>query len=156
MAAAQAELARLIGAEGRVAAADDSAFYQVASQLDTPRAPEGGARGVAQGSGGRGQARALPTPTSRPPSRPTGRRSLSGPRPAGRGPRTATGSCSTSDSWALGLNWNLFNGFNREESITIRSSTLDQAEATAERYPPRGVFRSDGTICPVGCRQAQD
>ena len=130
VAAAQAELARLIGAEGRVMAADDSAFYQVESQLDTlallkealaesPRvqAVEAGARAA--------DANLASTKSAYWPTLTLG---------------ASTGWSGTENrNWELfnqrqlgvGLNWNLFNGFNREESITIRSSSLDQAEATA-------------------------
>lgn len=130
VAAAQAELARLIGTEGRVAAADDSAFYQVASQLDTlallkealvesPRVQ------AAEASARAADANLASTKSAYWPTLTLG---------------ASTGWSGTENrNWELfnqrqlgvGLNWNLFNGFNREESITIRSSTLDQAEATA-------------------------
>ncbi|HSR90427.1 MAG TPA: TolC family protein [Gemmatimonadales bacterium] len=130
VAAAQAELARLIGAEGRVMAADDSAFYQVESQLDTlallkEALAESPRVQAAEASARAADANLASTKSTYWPTLTLG---------------ASTGWSGTENrNWQLfnqrqlgvGLNWNLFNGFNREESITIRSSTLDQAEATA-------------------------
>lgn len=130
VAAAQAELARLIGAEGRVMAADDSAFYLVESQLDTlallkEARAESPRVQAAEASARAADANLASTKSTYWPTLTLG---------------ASTGWSGTENrNWELfnqrqlgvGLNWNLFNGFNREESITIRSSTLDQAEATA-------------------------
>ncbi len=130
VAAAQAELARLIGAEGRVMAADDSAFYLVESQLDTlallkEALAESPRVQAAEASARAADANLASTKSTYWPTLTLG---------------ASTGWSGTENrNWELfnqrqlgvGLNWNLFNGFNREESITIRSSTLDQAEATA-------------------------
>jgi outer membrane protein len=130
VAAAQAELARLIGAEGRVTAADDSAFYQVATQLDTltilKEALEQSPRvQTAEASARAADANLASSKSAYWPTLTLG---------------ASTGWSGTDNrNWDLfnqrqlgvGLSWNLFNGFNREEAITIRSSTLDQAEATA-------------------------
>lgn len=130
VAAAQAELARLIGAEGRVTAVDDSAFYQVAAPLDTlallkealaesPRvqAAEATAR-AADANLASSKSAYWPTLTL-------------GASTGWSGTDNRNWELFNQRQLGVGLSWNLFNGFNREEAITIRSSTLDQAEATA-------------------------
>jgi outer membrane protein TolC len=130
VAAAQAELARIIGADGRVAAADDSAFYQVAPQLDTlallnealsqsPRVQSAEASTRAADAGLSSSKSAYwPTLTL-------------GASTGWSGTENRNWELFNQRQLGVGLNWNLFNGFNREQTIAIRTSTLDQAEATA-------------------------
>ncbi len=126
----QAGLARLIGTEGRVAAVDDSAFYQTTTRLDTatirqealamsPRVQAAEANSVAAAASVKA-ARAGYFPTL----------ALSG---------SANWSGSSLDSYSLegnrqlqlGLSWPLFNRFQREQSVQTRISSLNAAEATA-------------------------
>lgn len=126
----QAGLARLIGTEGRVAAEDDSSFYQTTTRLDTaavrqealamsPRVQAAEATSVAAEASVKA-ARAGYFPTL----------ALSG---------SANWSGSSLDSYnlegnrqlQLGLSWPLFNRFQREQSIQTRISSLNAAEATA-------------------------
>jgi len=126
----QAGLARLIGVEGRVAAADDSAFYQPVALLDTaalrqdalansPRVQAAEANSAAADATVKA-ARAAYFPTL----------ALSG---------SANWSGNSLDNYnlegnrqlQLGLSWPIFNGFQREQAIQTRISSLDAAEATA-------------------------
>ncbi len=126
----QAGLARLIGTEGRVAAVDDSAFYQTTTRLDTaairlealamaPRVQAAEANSVAAAASVKA-ARAAYFPTL----------ALSG---------SANWSGSSLDDYnlegnrllQLGLSWPLFNRFQREQSVQTRISSLNAAEATA-------------------------
>jgi len=130
VAAAQAELARQIGADGRVAAADDSAFYQVAAQLDTLALLQEALSQSPRVQSAEASTRAADANLSSAKSAYWPTLTLG----------AATGWSGTDNrNWELfnqrqlnlGLNWNLFNRFNREQTIAIRTSTLDQAEATA-------------------------
>jgi outer membrane protein len=130
VAAAQAELARLIGADGRVAAADDSAFYQVAAQLDTLALLQEALSQSPRVQSAEASTRAADANLSSAKSAYWPTLTLG----------AATGWSGTDNrNWELfnqrqlnlGLNWNLFNRFNREQTIAIRTSTLDQAEATS-------------------------
>jgi len=126
----QAGLARLIGVEGRVEAADDSAFYVPAARLDTaalrldalansPRVQAAEASSNAADASVRA-ARAAYFPTL----------ALSG---------DANWSGNSLDDYnlegnqqlRLGLSWPLFNRFQREQTIQTRISSLNAAEATA-------------------------
>jgi outer membrane protein TolC len=126
----QAGLARLVGVEGRVEAADDSAFYVPTARLDTaalrldalansPRVQAAEASSNAADASVRA-ARAAYFPTL----------ALSG---------DANWSGNSLDDYnlegnqqlRLGLSWPLFNRFQREQTIQTRISSLNAAEATA-------------------------
>ncbi len=130
LAAAEAGLARLIGQLGRVHARDDSAFYQLAGQLDTaairteaeshsPRVQEAAANAEAA----RADLRA-----SRAAYWPTLNLTAS---TAWNGSRTTDYDLFNQRQVSLGLRWTLFNGFDRELAVVQRSTSLDLAEATA-------------------------
>ncbi len=130
LAAAEAGLARLIGAGGRVQAQDDSAFYQVVSAVDTaavrteaesrsPRIQEATANAVAS----RAELRA-----SRSAYWPSLNLSAS---TAWNGSRANDYDLLNQRQLNLGLRWTLFNGFSRELAVSQRSAGLDLAEANA-------------------------
>jgi outer membrane protein TolC len=130
VAATQAELARQIGQDGRVAAADDSSFYVVNTSVDTAALHEevvASSPKVQSADAAASAARAF-LKSSQAAYWPTV--TLSG----------ATNWTGTSNrdyqlfnqrQLAIGLNWNLFNRFVREQTIDNRISAVDAAEATA-------------------------
>ena len=128
LATTEAALARLIGEPGRVRAADDSAFYRTLTNVDTAAV-----RSEAEAKSPRVQSAAASATASRA--------SLS----AARSAYWPTLNLSASTAWnasrlndytflnqrqlSLGLRWNLFNGFDRELTITQRASQLEVNEA---------------------------
>jgi outer membrane protein TolC len=130
VAATQAELARQIGENGRVAAADDSSFYVVNTNVDTAALHEE----VVASS---------PKVQSADAAAAAARASLKSSQAA----YWPTVALSGSTNWAgtsnrdyqlfnqrqlaIGVNWNLFNRFVREQTIDNRISAVDAAEATA-------------------------
>ncbi len=126
----QAGLARLIGAEGRVEATDDSAFYVSVTRLDTaalrqdalansPRVQAAEASSLAADASVKA-ARAAYFPTL----------ALSGDA-NWSGNSLGDYSLEGNQQLRLGLSWPLFNRFQREQTIQTRISSLNAAEATA-------------------------
>jgi outer membrane protein TolC len=130
LAAAEANLARLIGERGRVQAVDDSAFYSVQPAIDThalrieagsksPRVQSAAANAVAA----RASVRA---------SRSAYWPSLNLAANTGwNGSRANDYDLLNQRQLSLSLRWTLFNGFDRELTIVQREADLDLAEATA-------------------------
>jgi outer membrane protein len=130
LAAAEANLARLIGETGRVRAADDSAFYAVLPPLDTaairvevesksPRVQSA----AASASAARASARA---------SRSSYWPSLTLSANTGwNGSRANDYDLLNQRQVSLALRWNLFDGFDRELTIAQREADVDLAEANA-------------------------
>jgi len=131
LATAEAGLARLIGEVGRVRAADDSSFRQVAAAVDTQALrTEAEARSpriqsaVASASAANADIRAA----------------RSGYWPSlTLGANTGWNASRANDyaflnqrQVSLQLSWNLFNRFDRELAITQREASYDVAHATAE------------------------
>jgi outer membrane protein TolC len=131
LATTEAALARLIGEPGRVRALDDSAYYRIVSPLDSATI--------------RAEAEAKsPRVESASATAAAARASLS----AARSAYWPTLNLSASTAWnasrlndytflnqrqvSLGLRWNLFNGFDRELTITQRASQLEVDEATEQ------------------------
>lgn len=126
----QAGLARSIGIEGRVAAADDSAFYLTTALLDTaallqeavarsPRVQAAEANSVAAEALVKAE-RAAYFPTL----------ALSGST-NWSGSSLDNYDLEGSQQLQLGLSWPLFNRFQRERDIQTRVSALNAAEASA-------------------------
>ena len=130
LAAAEANLGRLIGETGRVRAADDSAFYVILPALDT-------------------QALRLEV-ASRSPRVQSATASVASARATARASRSSywpTLALNANTGWngsrvndydllnqrqvSLSLRWNLFDGFDRELTITQREADVDVAEASA-------------------------
>jgi len=126
----QAALGRTLGRDGRVAAQDDSAFYAPPVPLDTVAV--------------------LQEALERSPQVRTGEANAAAARAAvaaARSPYWPSLALTGSTSWngnnnrdyellaqrqlSLGLSWQLFNRFQREETIVNRLSSLDAAEASA-------------------------
>jgi outer membrane protein len=131
LATAEAGLARLIGEVGRVRAADDSSFRQVAAAVDTQAL-----RTEAESRSPRIQS-ALASANA-------ANADISAAR-SGYWPSLTLGAntgwnASRANDYAflnqrqvsLRLNWELFNGFDRELAITQREASYDVARATAE------------------------
>ena len=130
LAAAEANLARLIGETGRVQAADDSSFYQVLPALDTQAL-----RTEAESKSPRIQSAVASASAAR--ATVSASKSAYWPTLALAG--TTNWSGSQSDDYnllnqsqlSLGLRWNLFDRFDRELSIAQREADRDVAEANA-------------------------
>jgi outer membrane protein len=131
LATAEAGLARLIGEVGRVRAADDSSFRQVAAAVETQAL-----RTEAESRSPRIQS-ALASANA-------ANADISAAR-SGYWPSLTLGAntgwnASRANDYAflnqrqvsLRLNWELFNGFDRELAITQREASYDVARATAE------------------------
>ena len=126
----EANLGRLIGAEGRVAAADDSSYYRLMTPPDTAQIR-------------REAVDRSPRVQSALANQNAARASLSSARSAYwptlslAGSYNYNGSKSTdyelfnSRSVSLSLSWPLFNGFTRERNITQQEVSLEVAEASA-------------------------
>lgn len=128
---AEAQLARLVGVTGRVRAADDSAFYQVAAAVDSAAL--------------RSEARsASPRVQSAEASREQAKAQLSASKSAYWPTLALSGSWNYSGSdrndyqlfnqrqVTLGLSWPIFNRFQRERNIDNQRVAFDNAEATAQ------------------------
>lgn len=127
---AEANLGRLIGAPGRVAASDDSLFYQVVTNIDTAQLLQEAMN-------------ESPRVQSAEASERAARASLSSARSAYWPSLSLGGSYNYSGSSrsdydlfnqrqiSLSLSWPLFNRFNRERNITTQESAVDVAEAQA-------------------------
>ena len=130
LAAAEANLARLIGQTGRVRAADDSAFYAVLPALDTQAL-----RIEAESKSPRVQSAAAEATAAR--ATVGAARSAYWPTLALSGSTNWSGSQSNDYDFlnqsqvSLGLRWNLFDRFDRELGIAQREADRDVAEATA-------------------------
>ena len=129
LAAAEAGLARLIGHTGRVAAADDSGFYQPQA-IDTTavrnealdRSPR------VQAALASARAARAAVAAARAAYWPT----LSFGAATGYSGTQGTGTgLSNNTQLSLRLSWNLFNGFAREAAIVTQESNADVADATA-------------------------
>jgi outer membrane protein len=130
LAAAEANLARLIGQAGRVRAADDSAFYAILPGLDTQAL-----RIEAESKSPRVQSAMAEAAAAR--ATVSAARSAYWPTLALSGTTNWSGSQSNDYTLlnqrqlSLGLRWNLFDRFDRELSIVQREADRDVAEATA-------------------------
>jgi outer membrane protein len=130
LATAEAGLARLVGEPGRVRAADDSSFRQVAAVVDTEAL-----RQEAETRSPRIQTAVAGTDAARANLR----ASRSGYWPSlTLGANTSWNGSRANDytlfnqrQVSLQLNWDIFNGFDRELTIAQREASLDVAEASA-------------------------
>lgn len=130
LAAAEANLARLIGETGRIRAADDSAFYQVLPALDTQAL-----RVEAESRSPRVQsaaANASAAHASMRASRSSYWPSLTLSANTGwNGSRANDYDLLNQRQVSLALRWNIFDRFDRELAIAEREANLDVAEASA-------------------------
>jgi|SRR5690606_21070031 len=130
LATAEANLARLTGQGGRVAAADDSSFYVLPAMLDSAAL-----RAEAQARSPQLQA-ALASAEAANASY-SASRSAYWPTLSLSGNIGMSGSSSrdydlyNNRSVSLGLSWPLFNRFQREQNIEVQRNALDVAEAQA-------------------------
>jgi outer membrane protein len=130
LAAAEANLARLIGHTGRVRAADDSAFYAVLPALDTQAL-----RIEAESRSPRVQSALAEASAAQ--ATVSASRSAYWPTLALSGSTNWSGSQSNDYNFlnqsqlSLSLRWNLFDRFDRELGIAQREADRDVAEATA-------------------------
>ena len=130
LAAAEANLARLIGQKGRVHAADDSAFYRIQPVVDTQAL-----RLEAESRSPRVRSAAA----SAAAARATVRASRSAYWPTLNLAANTGWNGSRNDDYdllnqrqlSLTLRWTLFNGFDRELTIVQREADLELAEASA-------------------------
>ena len=130
LAAAEANLARLIGENGRVHAIDDSTFYRVQPVVDTQAL-----RVEAESKSPRVRSAAA----SAAAARATVRASQSAYWPTlnlaantgWNGSRSNDYDLQNQRQLSLSLRWTLFNGFERELTIVQNEADLDLAEATA-------------------------
>jgi outer membrane protein len=130
LAAAEANLARLIGTSGRVHAIDDSAFYEVQPVIDTQALrveAESKSPRVRSAAANAAAARATVS-ASRSAYWPT--LNLAG-NTSWNGSRADDYDLQNQRQVSLSLRWTLFNGFDRELTIVQREADFDVAEATA-------------------------
>ncbi|MBA3522855.1 MAG: TolC family protein [Gemmatimonadales bacterium] len=131
LATAQAGLARLVGEIGRVRAVDDSAYYRVASVVDTLTL-----RAEAEARSPRIQSASASASAARASLRAS--RSAYWPsltlsaNTAWNGSGIDDYSLLNQRQVRLALNWTLFNQFDRELAVVQRSASLDVAEARAD------------------------
>jgi outer membrane protein len=129
LAAAEAQLARLIGETGRVRAADDTTYYSMVT-LDTAAVH---AEAVAQSP----QVRAAEATAAAADAQASVARAAYWPT-ASLTASTGWNGSAASDydlfnnrSLNLGVSWNIFNGFQREQSVTVQNNARDLALAQA-------------------------
>jgi len=129
LAAAEAQLARLIGETGRVRAADDSSFYAVVS-VDTAAVH---AEAVAQSP----QVRAAEATAAAADAQASVARAAYWPTASLTASTGWNGSAASgydlfnNRSLNLGVSWNIFNGFQREQTVTVQNNARDLALAQA-------------------------
>jgi outer membrane protein len=130
LATAEAGLARLVGAAGRVRALDDSSFHRIAPMADTAAL-----RQEAETTSPRVQtavAGATVAAANLRASRAAYWPSLTlGANTSWNGSRANDYTFFNQRQLSLSLSWDIFNGFDRELSIAQRRASLDVAEATA-------------------------
>jgi outer membrane protein len=130
LAAAEANLARLVGETGRVRAADDSAFYVLLPTLDSQAL-----RVEAESRSPRVQSAAANAAAARATARAaksTYWPSLALSANTGwNGSRANDYDLLNQRQVSLSLRWNIFDGFDRELSIVQREADRDVAEASA-------------------------
>jgi outer membrane protein len=130
LAAAEANLARLIGEHGRVRALDDSSFHRIVPVADTSAL-----RAEAEARSPRIQSAAASAAAARAnvsASRSAYWPSLTlGANTAWNGSRNNDYTLLNQRQVSLQLSWSLFNRFDRELAITQREATYDVAEANA-------------------------
>lgn len=130
LATAEAGLARLIGAAGRVSAADDSASYRMGAPVDTAalrREVESGSPQLRNALAGAAAARAAFS-ASRSAYWP----SLTLSATTGwNASRAGDYDLLNQRQLSLRLSWNLFNGFARELTVAQRQADLETSEALA-------------------------
>jgi outer membrane protein TolC len=130
LAAAEANLARLIGQSGRVHATDDSAFYAILPALDTAAL-----KMEAESKSPRVQSATADAAAAR--ATVSASKSAYWPTLALSGSTNWSGSQNNDydllnqSQLSLSLRWNLFDRFDRELTVTQREADLDIAEATA-------------------------
>ncbi|HET7598934.1 MAG TPA: TolC family protein [Gemmatimonadales bacterium] len=127
LATAEAGLARLIGRPGRVAAADDSAYYRT-QPVDTTRLRADAEAGAPQVQSAAASARAARASVSAarsaywPSLTLNGSTGFTGTRSQGYTPFNASQA-------TLRLSWGLFDGFTREARIAQQEASADVADA---------------------------
>lgn len=130
LATAEAGLARLIGERGRARATDDSAFYQLVSEVDTSAIrteAESRSPMIQEATANAAAARAS-LRASRAAYWPSLNLSAS---TDWNGSRKTDYDLFNQRQLSLGLRWTLFDGFNRELAVAQRSASLDLADASA-------------------------
>jgi outer membrane protein TolC len=130
LATAEAGLARLIGERGRARATDDSAFYQLVSEVDTSAIrteAESRSPMIQEATANAAAARAS-LRASRAAYWPSLNLSASADW---NGSRKTDYALFNQRQLSLGLRWTLFDGFNRELAVAQRSASLDLADASA-------------------------
>ena len=130
-ATAEANLARLIGVDGRVSALDEPAFHDVVADIDQDALRLEGLEGSprVQSAEADAQAARAEHSASKAAYWPTLR--LNGSLSYSGNSRVSNYELFQSRQASLSLSWPLFNGFTRERTIAQRGGAMDVAEATA-------------------------
>lgn len=130
LATAEANLGRLVGVDGRVTATDDSSFYRVTPGLD-------GAAIRAEAMSRSPQVRAADASARSARAAVGAARSGYWPTVSLNGSASLNGSGLNDYTFlqqrnvALRVSWNVFNGFQREQSIATQEANADAAQASA-------------------------
>lgn len=127
----QATLGRTLGLDGRVQAADDSAFYRVTVVLDTVMLIQEALANSPQVQATQATAQAASAAIKAAKAQYFPTLALSGNANWSGNSRVDNYALSGNRQLQLGLSWNIFNRFQREQTIETRLTTLDNAEATA-------------------------
>jgi outer membrane protein TolC len=149
LATAEANLGRLVGAEGSVSAIDDSTFYQVAA------APLDSAALRAEAIQRSPQVRAAETAAQSARSAIDVARSGYWPSVVLSGSQSLNGSAVNNYNFlqqrqaTLGLTWNIFNRFTREQNIANQRAATESAVATASDTRRQVVANLTGRLSDV-------
>jgi len=132
LATAEANLGRLIGESGRVEAADDSAFYRVLAPLDTAalRSEALATSPTVQSADASVRAADASYKSSKSPYWPSVNLTANGSL-AGNSERNNYAMLSNR-SISVGVSWQLFNRFTREQNIEIQAVNADIARANLD------------------------
>jgi outer membrane protein TolC len=127
----QATLGRTLGLDGRVAAADDSAFYQATPVADTAALTQEALGRSPQVQASEASVRAAQASVTSAMSQYYPTLALSGAA-SWSGNNNSSFQLFANRQLQLGLSWPLFNRFQREQTIVSREVSRDVAEANAK------------------------
>jgi outer membrane protein len=126
----QAALGRTLGLDGRVQAADDSAFYRTSTVLDTVALTQEALGRAPQVEAAEATAQAASASVKSAKSQYFPTLALSGST-SWNGNNSNDYQLFANRQLTLGLSWPIFNRFQREQTIETRLANLDNAEANA-------------------------
>ena len=153
VATTEANLGRLIGSDERVVAIEDSAFYR-ATVFDTAslRREAGTPAEGPECGGARGGLARVGMQRARPSTSPTLSASFNN---SWNGNQGNDYEFFQGRNFSLSLNWQLFNGFTREQNVETASINMDNAEATAAEARRQVLASLTQRLAELGTAQQQ-